>query len=84
MRATHPRRLLLLAALAGSFLAACTMPNAGTPVFVDFRAGSFWSGEGLLVEVTEDQRRCKVAVRDRALLVRELWVDCTSVHPRRG
>ena len=84
MRAAHRRRFSLPGALAGLFLAGCTMPNGGTPVFVDFRAGSFWSGKGLLVEVTEDQRRCKVAVRDRALLVRELWVDCSSVHPRRG
>ncbi len=73
-----------MAALAALLLAACAMPKRGTPVFVDFRAGSFWSGKGLLIEVTENERRCKVAVRDRALMVRELWVDCTQVHPRSG
>lgn len=62
----------------------CLMPNRGTPVFVDSWAGDFWSGEGLLLEVSPDQKRCLVAVRDRALFVRERWVDCVSVHPRRG
>ncbi len=75
-------------ALAGAALLAllggCLMPRRGTPVFVDARAGSFWSGEGLLLEVSEDQQRCRVAVRDRALLVQDRWVDCARVHPRRG
>jgi hypothetical protein len=63
-------------------LAACAMPGRGTPVFVDVRAGDFWSGEGLLTEVSEDEQRCRVSVRDRALIVRDLWVDCQRVHPR--
>jgi len=49
------------------------MPAKGTPVFVDMRAGRFWSGEGLLLEVNEDETRCRVAVRDRALVVHKMW-----------
>jgi predicted oxidoreductase len=79
------RRLAL--ALAGaallSLLGGCLMPRRGTPVFVDARAGNFWSGEGLLLEVSPDQQRCRVAVRDRALLVQDRWVDCARVHPRK-
>ena len=58
------------------------MPNRGTPVFVDGRTGRYWSGKGLLLEVSPDRLRCYVAVRDRALLVRERWVPCSSVHAR--
>ena len=76
-----PLAAALLCAIAA---AGCLMPNGGTPVFVDARAGDFWSGKGLLTEVSPDQKRCKVAIRDRALFVHELWVECTSVHPRRG
>lgn len=61
----------------------CLMPSRGTPVLVDHRAGRFWSGEGRLLEISEDQRRCRVAVRDRALFVHKLWVDCTYVHRHR-
>jgi hypothetical protein len=68
---------LLLLAVSG-----CLMPAAGTPVFVDGRAGSWWSGKGLLTAVSPDKTRCKVAVRDRALVVREPWVDCRWVHER--
>lgn len=79
------RRALLTAALFSTLAAGgCLMPNGGTPVFVDSRAGAFWSGKGLLTEVSPDQKRCKVAIRDSALFVHETWVDCTSVHPRRG
>lgn len=80
------RRLLrpLLATLAALLLTGCLMPKRGTPVYVDAWAGDFWSGKGLLLEATPDQKRCKIAVRDRALLVREMWVDCTSVHPRKN
>ena len=60
----------------------CTMPDRGTPVFVDVRAGDFWSGEGLLTEVSEDRTKCRVSVRDRALIVQDLWVDCQRVHDR--
>ena len=71
---------VLLALLAGG----CLMPNGGTPVFVDSRAGDFWSGKGLLIEVSPDRKQCRVAIRDRALFVHEMWIPCTSVHPRRG
>ena len=76
-------RALLLAALCGIGGAGCLLPNAGTPVWVDGRAGSFWSGKGRLLEVSEDRLRCRVAVRDRALFVHERWVACASVHTRR-
>jgi hypothetical protein len=76
------RRLVCLA--SALLLSGCLMPKQGTPVYVDAWAGDFWSGKGLLLEVTPDQKRCKIAVRDRALLVRAMWVDCTSVHPRKS
>jgi hypothetical protein len=69
--------LLLAVSLSG-----CLMPNRGTPVFVDGRAGDFWSGRGLLLEVSPDRLRCSVAVRNRALVVRELWVPCSTLHER--
>jgi len=68
-------------AIAAALL-GCMMPSKGTPVFVDVRAGDFWSGKGLLTEVSEDKRTCRVSVRDRALLVKDLWVDCQRVHRR--
>jgi len=73
-------RRLLPGLLAFLLLAACQMPAKGTPVFVDMRAGRFWSGEGLLLEVNEDETRCRVAVRDRALVVQKMWIDCAYVH----
>ncbi len=69
--------LVLAASLQG-----CLMPNRGTPVFVDGRAGEFWSGRGLLLEVSPDRLRCRVAVRNRALVVREIWVPCVALHER--
>ena len=81
MTAGSPGRPLLLA-LALLAFAGCAMPNKGTPIFVDMRAGEFWSGRGKLLEVSDDQSRCRIAVRDRALLVQELWVDCAWIHPR--
>jgi hypothetical protein len=74
-----PILALLLACLAAS---GCLMPNRGTPVFVDGRTGRYWSGKGLLLEVSPDRQSCLVAVRDRALFVRERWVPCLSVHSR--
>jgi hypothetical protein len=73
-------RHLLAAAAALLPLLGCQMPARGTPVFVDMRAGRFWNGEGLLLEVNPEQTRCRVAVRDRALIVREFWTDCAHVH----
>jgi hypothetical protein len=79
-------RILALAVLAVTLLAAggCVMPSKGTLVYVDRRAGSFWSGKGKLLEVSKDQSECRVAVRDRALIVHTMWVECRSVHPRRS
>jgi hypothetical protein len=82
-----PRRRLRPALLLAAFglglgQLGCLMPSKGTPVFVDHRAGEFWSGKGLLLEVSQDRLQCKVAVRDRALFVHERWVSCASVHPR--
>jgi hypothetical protein len=68
---------VLLVAMGG-----CLMPAKGTAVFVDMRAGKFWSGRGVLLEVSPDKTRCKVAVRDRALIVHKPWVDCRWVHAR--
>jgi len=73
------RRGLLAVSLLG-LLGGCLLPTRGTPVYVDMRAGSFWSGEGRLLEVSADQERCRVAVRNRTLVVRKLWVDCAHVH----
>jgi hypothetical protein len=75
-------RAALLACLC-LLCAGCLLPSRGTPVWVDGRAGRFWSGKGLLLEVSQDQLRCRVAVRDTALFVHDMWVPCTSVHPRR-
>ena len=79
------RRLPTLALLlaASLWLGGCLMPNRGTPVFVDSRAGDYWSGKGWLLEVSPDRTRCRVAVRDDALFVRKPWVPCSSVHERR-
>jgi hypothetical protein len=74
------RQLSLLALLLG--FTGCLLPARGTPVFVDGRAGRFWSGKGVLTEVSDDGTRCHVAVRDRALIVQKRWLDCRSVHPR--
>jgi hypothetical protein len=78
------RALLAITLFAALASTGCLLPNGGTPVFVDSRAGSFWSGKGLLTEVSPDQKKCKVAIRDRALFVHRLWVDCKTVHPRVG
>jgi hypothetical protein len=78
------RPLRWLACLATApLLVGCLMPRQGTPVYVDAWAGDFWSGKGMLLEVSENPERCRVAVRDRALIVQERWVACTSVHPRK-
>lgn len=82
----HRHRFVVAGLLIGCLLTSgCLfMPNRGTPVFVDVSTGDYWSGEGLLLEVSEDQTQCKVAVRDRALIVQTLWVPCKAVHNRRS
>lgn len=67
---------------AGLALGGCLLPRQGTPVYLDTWSGSWFSGKGVLLEVSEDQRRCRVAARNRALIVEEAWVDCRRVHPR--
>jgi hypothetical protein len=80
------RRLHACAAalLLGALCSGCLMPSRGKPVWVDARAGKFWSGKGRLLEVSPDRLQCRVAVRDRALFVHDRWVPCASVHERRS
>jgi len=52
------RRLLLIASALG--FSGCLLPSQGTPVFVDLRAGDFWSGRGVLTAVSEDQSRWRL------------------------
>jgi hypothetical protein len=78
----HARLAAALVLLGCLALSGCLMPNRGTPIFVDSRTGDYWSGKGLLLAVSPDRLQCQVAVRDRALVVRERWVPCTSVHER--
>lgn len=82
----EPRRALLAAlatCLGGAGLLGCLMP-AGRPVIVEQRTGDYWSGNGVLLETSEDGLRCRVAVRDTALVVTKKWVPCKYVHPRRS
>jgi hypothetical protein len=75
------RRLAAALALAVPASGCVFLPSRGTPVIVDQRAGRFWSGDGMLLEVSEDEKSCRVAVRDRSLVfVRRLWTDCAHVH----
>lgn len=76
------RSPLLLAALLVPLLLGCQLPAGGTPVFVDMRAGNFWSGNGKLLEVSDDKKLCRVAVRHRSMVVQEQWVDCGYVHSK--
>ncbi len=76
---TRARAGAALALSACLLLAACLMPK-GRPVYVDRRAGKHWSGNGRLLEVSEDQRLCRVALRSTALIVEKKWVSCRYVH----
>lgn len=69
---------VILASLAVS---GCLLPD-GTPVYVSARHGKLWSGRGVLLEVSEDRTYCRVAARNRAMVVEKRWVDCAAVHPR--
>jgi hypothetical protein len=76
------RRAPLLAALGVcAVLSGCLLPR-GTPVIVEARTGRYWSGNGVLLEVSEDQRDCRVAVRNAGLIVEKKWVACAWVHLR--
>jgi hypothetical protein len=76
-------RLLALAllVLGSAPLAGCRMPS-GTPVIVERRTGKAWSGNGVLLEVSEDREHCRVALRGQSLFVEERWVPCRYVHAR--
>ena len=67
--------------LASLLVGGCVLPD-GTPIYVDGRHGKLWSGNGVLLEVSENQEYCRVAARNRALVVEKTWVDCRAVHPR--
>lgn len=70
--------LLLICLLMGS---SC-LPTRGTTIYLDRGAGTFWSGKGVLVEVSADETQCRVVVRDTYLITRKTWVPCRNVHPR--
>ena len=74
--------LFVLVGLLVPLLLACQLPTGGTPVFVDMRAGNFWSGNGKLLEVSDDEKLCRVSVRHRSMVVQEQWVDCAYVHSK--
>jgi hypothetical protein len=73
----------LVAAFCLLTISSC-LPTKGTLVFVDRDAGKFWSGKGVLVEVSPDQTQCRVVVRDSVLIKRDRWVHCNDIHPRRN
>jgi hypothetical protein len=80
------RRAGLVAALwIGVAAAGCVvLPRQGTPVYVDHLTGRWWDGKGMLLEVSPDRQRCRIAARTQALVVEKKWVDCRHVHPREG
>jgi hypothetical protein len=77
-----PRRTWV-AAICLLTLSSC-LPTRGTLVFVDADAGKFWSGKGVLTEVSADETQCRVVIRDSVLITRTRWVHCNDVHPRRN
>ncbi len=74
MRAVCLPLLLALVLALGCFL------PKGQPVFVKKTALDSWSGHGVLLAVSEDQSRCQVALRSRALVVEKHWVACQHVR----
>jgi hypothetical protein len=74
--------LALLLAFALGIGGCLTLPSEGTLVYVDHRTGKWWSGEGVMTEVSADQTKCKIAARNTALIVETKWVPCKYVHPR--
>ena len=75
-----PLLIALALALAGAG-AGCVMP-AGQEVAVSRQSGAVFTGNGVLLEVTADRTKCRVAVRNNALFVERRWVDCRYVHSR--
>ena len=67
-------------------VALCTAPGClvprGQPVVLDSRSGSWWTGDGVLLERSGDGERCHVAARSRAGVVEKRWVPCRYVHER--
>jgi hypothetical protein len=74
----RPLPLLLALALLG---AGCVMP-AGEQVVVDRRGGDVFTGSAVLLQISDDGAKCRVAVRNSALFVERRWVDCRYVHQR--
>jgi hypothetical protein len=74
--------IALALALAAAAASGCVMPN-GQDVVVDRRAGNdVHTGSAVLLEISDDQTSCRVAVRTNALFVEKRWVDCRYVHAR--
>ena len=58
------------------------MPS-GQEVVVDRRGGNdVFTGNAVLLEISDEGLRCRVAVRNNALFVEKRWVDCRFVHAR--
>lgn len=78
-------RLVVAVSLGASLVgvAGCMLPSQGTPVYMDAGTGRWWRGNGVLTEVSEDGKRCRVHGRNRILIVESKWVDCRRVHERR-
>ena len=73
---------IVLGLLAAAVLSGCVMPT-GTEVIVDRRGANFFSGNAILLEVSEDRQSCRVAARNNALIVEKRWVPCIYVHATR-
>jgi hypothetical protein len=73
--------VIALALVLGVVGAGCVMP-AGQKVAVDRRGGPVFTGNGVLLEMSADRAKCRVAVRNNALFVERRWVDCRYVHAR--
>lgn len=69
------------AILGAALLGGCLLPQ-GKPVIVDSRAGRFWTGDGVLLEVSPDRQHCRIAARGRSLWIDRKWVPCKYVHER--
>ena len=73
--------VIALGLVLGVAGAGCVMP-AGQKVAVDRRGGPVYTGNGVLLEMSADRTKCRVAVRNNALFVERRWVDCRYVHAR--
>jgi hypothetical protein len=74
--------LALILVLAAGLASGCIMPR-GQDVVVDRRGGNdVFTGNAVLLEISDEGGRCRVAVRNNALFVEKRWVDCRYVHAR--